>query len=84
MSDVSFNAWLEPLEVYKVEGNVVTIIVTNGSMALDYINKKYLLPLKVSICRDHRAGFLRFSLVLPEDIKEEFKEPPAAAPVSFK
>ena len=35
VSDVSFNAWLEPLEVYKVEGNVVTIIVTNGSMALD-------------------------------------------------
>ena len=30
VSDVSFNAWLEPLEVYKVEGNVVTIIVTNG------------------------------------------------------
>ena len=56
VSDVSFNAWLEPLEVYKVEGNVVTIIVTNGSMALDYINKKYLLPLKVSIAERMLCG----------------------------
>lgn len=82
VSDVSFNAWLEPLEVYKVEGNVVTIIVTNGSMALDYINKKYLLPLKVSIAETIGQDF-EISLVLPEDIKEEFKEPPAAAPVSL-
>ena len=82
VSDVSFNAWLEPLEVYKVEGNVVTIIVTNGSMALDYINKKYLLPLKVSIAETIGQDF-EISLVLPEDIKEEFKEPPAATPVSL-
>ena len=82
VSDVSFNAWLEPLEVYKVEGNVVTIIVTNGSMALDYINKKYLLPLKVSIAETIGQDF-EISLVLPEDIKEEFKEPPTAAPVSL-
>ena len=82
VSDVSFNAWLEPLEVYKVEGNVVTIIVTNGSMALDYINKKYLLPLKVSIAETIGQDF-EISLVLSEDIKEEFKEPPAAAPVSL-
>lgn len=82
VSDVSFNAWLEPLEVYKVEGNVVTIIVTNGSMALDYINKKYLLPLKVSIAETIGQDF-EISLVLPEDIKEEFKEPPAAAPASL-
>ena len=59
VSDVSFNAWLEPLEVYKVEGNVVTIIVTNGSMALDYINKKYLLPLKVSIAETIGQDFVR-------------------------
>lgn len=78
VSPVSFSAWLEPLEVYKVEGNVVTIIVTNGSMALNYINKKYLLPLQVAIIETTGEDY-EISLVLPEDIKEEIPEP---APVS--
>ena len=68
VSPVSFSAWLEPLEVYKVEGNVVTIVVTNGSMALNYINKKYLLPLQVAIIETTGEDY-EISLVLPEDIK---------------
>ena len=78
VSPVSFSAWLEPLEVYKVEGNVVTIVVTNGSMALNYINKKYLLPLQVAIIETTGEDY-EISLVLPEDIKEEIPEP---APIS--
>ena len=85
VSDVSYSAWLEPLKVYKVEGNVVTIIVTNGSMALSYINKKYILPLKVAIAETTGEDY-EISLVLPEEIKEEVVQPPAsydAAPVSL-
>ena len=83
VSDVSYSAWLEPLKVYKVEGIVVTIIVTNGSMALSYINKKYILPLKVAIAETTGEDF-EISLVLPEEIKEEVKPQPAlAAPVSL-
>lgn len=85
VSDVSYSAWLEPLKVYKVEGNVVTIIVTNGSMALSYINKKYILPLKVAIAETTGEDF-EISLVLPEEIKEEVtpQQPAlAAAPVSL-
>ena len=78
VSPVSFSAWLEPLEVYKVEGNVVTIVVTNGSMALNYINKKYLLPLQVAIIETTGEDY-EISLALPEDIKEEIPEP---APIS--
>ena len=78
VSPVSFSAWLEPLEVYKVEGNVVTIVVTNGSMALNYINKKYLLPLQVAIIETTGEDY-EISLVLPEDIKEEI---PEQAPIS--
>lgn len=78
VSPISFSAWLEPLEVYKVEGNVVTIVVTNGSMALNYINKKYLLPLQVAIIETTGEDY-EISLVLPEDIKEEIPEP---APIS--
>ena len=83
VSDVSYSAWLEPLKVYKVEGNVVTIIVTNGSMALSYINKKYILPLKVAIAETTGEDF-EISLVLPEEIKEEVTPQPAlAAPMSL-
>ena len=74
VSPVSFSAWLEPLKVYKVEGNVVTIVVTNGSMALNYINKKYLLPLQVAIVETTGEDY-EVSLVLPEEIKEEIQEP---------
>lgn len=83
VSDVSYSAWLEPLKVYKVEGNVVTIIVTNGSMALSYINKKYILPLKVAIAETTGEDF-EISLVLPEEIKEEVKPQPSLdTPVSL-
>ncbi len=78
VSDISFSAWLEPLKVHKVEGNVVTIIVTNGSMALNYINKKYLLPLKVAIAETTGEDY-EISLVLPDEIKEEFVETPSPA-----
>lgn len=76
VSDVSFNTWLKPLEVHKVEGNVVTIIVANGNMGLSYINKKYLIPLKVAIAETTGKEY-DLALVLPEDIEEEFVEPPA-------
>ena len=85
VSDVSYSAWLEPLKVYKVEGNVVTIIVTNGSMALSYINKKYILPLKVAIAETTGEDY-EISLVLPEEIKEEVIPSPSssvASPVSL-
>ena len=78
VSDISFSAWLEPLKVHKVEGNVVTIIVTNGSMALNYINKKYLLPLKVAIAETTGEDY-EISLILPDEITEESVETPSPA-----
>ena len=78
VSDISFSAWLEPLKVHKVEGNVVTIIVTNGSMALNYINKKYLLPLKVAIAETTGEDY-GISLILPDVITEESVETPSPA-----
>ena len=53
LSDVSFNTWLKPLTVYEVVDNVVTIIVPSEQVGLNYISKKYKLPLRVTIsdCR---------------------------------
>ncbi len=48
LSNVSFSTWIQPLKVYKVVDNTVYILV-NMNASVEYIEKKYLLPLKVSI-----------------------------------
>lgn len=49
ISDISFNAWFKPLQIVKVNGDVVTIAVNNVQMAIDYIKSKYLTALTVSM-----------------------------------
>ena len=80
VSDISFSTWLKPLKVYKVEGNVVTININNQNIALDYINKKYLLPLKVAIAEATGENF-EISFILPDEIEEEIKEKAVANPI---
>lgn len=49
ISDVSFNAWIKPLEIYSVEDGIVTLLVKDENIMTGYLQKKYYLPLKVSI-----------------------------------
>jgi chromosomal replication initiator protein len=49
LSEVSFDTWIRPLEVYGVDGNKLYILVPSEQMGLSYIKKKYYLPLKVAI-----------------------------------
>ena len=49
ISDISFDTWIRPLEVYGVEGSTLYILVPSEQMTLSYISKKYYLPLKVTI-----------------------------------
>ena len=49
LTNVSYSSWLEPLELYKIEDNTVTIIVPSGSLGINVLNKKYKLALKVAI-----------------------------------
>ena len=48
LTNVSFNTWIQPLKVYDVVDNTVFILV-NKNASVEYIEKKYLLPLKVCI-----------------------------------
>lgn len=48
LSNVSFTTWIQPLKVYDVIQNTVFILV-NMNASVEYIEKKYLLPLKVCI-----------------------------------
>jgi len=49
ISDVSYTTWIEPLEIHSINNNVVTLIVPDENIGTSYINKKYYLPLKVTI-----------------------------------
>ncbi len=51
LSDVSFNTWLVPLKIHDVDldEKKVTIVVPSEQVGLDYISKKYTLPLQVAI-----------------------------------
>ena len=48
LSNVSFSTWIQPLKVFNVIDNTVYILV-NMNASVDYIEKKYSLPLKVCI-----------------------------------
>lgn len=48
LSNVSFTTWIRPLKVYDVINDTVIILVNTNS-SVEYIEKKYLLPLKVCI-----------------------------------
>jgi len=49
ISDISFDTWMRPLEIYAVEEKTIYILAPFEQMALSYIQKKYYLPLKVAI-----------------------------------
>ena len=71
LSPISFNTWLRPLEIYDVEENVVTVLVPNGEMALNYINKKYRLALQVIISEVAKIDECEVRFILPENAKKE-------------
>ncbi|HIS27531.1 MAG TPA: chromosomal replication initiator protein DnaA [Candidatus Pullilachnospira intestinigallinarum] len=76
LSDVSFKTWLKPLKIHKIENNVVTILVPSQQVGLDYISKKYALPLKVAVSELSGTDY-EIAFILPEDIHED--ETPAAS-----
>lgn len=49
IADVSFKTWILPLKIHSVENNVITIVISEEQMGIDYIKKKYSNALKVTI-----------------------------------
>ena len=49
-SDISFNNWVEPLQFYKVEDDIVTILIPSAqARLLKYIQKNYYFCFKATI-----------------------------------
>ena len=69
ISQISFDTWLKPLELCAVENNKLYILVPSEQLGLNYISKKYELPLKVAITE--MTG-IEYELVflLPEQAKK--------------
>lgn len=46
LTDISFNTWLKPLEIFAIDGNDLYVIVPSEQIGLSYINRTYYEPLR--------------------------------------
>lgn len=76
LSPISFKTWLQPLKYHKYENNTVYILVPLQKVGLDYINRKFLLPIRVSIAEITGID-CDIKLILPEDVKKEEEAEPS-------
>ena len=80
LSNVSFNTWIRPLKVYDIIDDTVIILV-NSNSSVEYIEKKYLLPLKVCIADITGEEYeIRF-LSEDDNVLEELKNNPSEGTV---
>ena len=68
LTDISFNTWIKPLEIYAMQDKKIYILVPTEQMGLSYITKKYYLPIKVAIAEITGIEY-DIELVLPEQAK---------------
>ena len=70
LSTVSFNTWLKPLTVYSYEDHMVRILVPLQKVGLDYVSRKFMLPLKGAITEITGEDCV-IQFIIPEDVKNE-------------
>ena len=68
LGEVSFKTWLKPLTIHKVQDHTVTILVPSERVGLEYVSKKYKLPIKVAIA-EITGQDCEIEFILPEDIE---------------
>lgn len=82
ISDISFDTWIRPLEVYGVENNTLYILVPSEQMTLSYISKKYYLPLKVAVAEIIGKEY-EIKFILPEQANNLKTGQPKAKKMAF-
>lgn len=78
ISEVVFKTWIQPLEVYSLEGNVLTISIDDSRVgdSKQYISNKYKVPLEVCIAEVIGESFiLEFELAKNLEKKQADAEP---------
>ena len=76
ISDVAFNTWIKPLQVYEINNNVITIIVRD-QLTLQHIEKKYKFYLQVTINEVAGIDNCEIKFIIPENVPSK-KEIPAS------
>ena len=72
ISSVAYDTWIKPLKLYSVEGNAVTVLVTNFNKRFmtDYLTMHYAEPFREAI-----QDILHFSctihFILPNDLPQQ-------------
>ena len=72
IQDISFNTFIKPLEIYSVEDNIITLLVSKGRMGVSLIEKKYREFLEITVCEVMDDKYT-IRLISDEDIEHEEK-----------
>ena len=83
ITSISFDSWLKPLEISKVENGRVNFVVPSVTMGINVLNKKYILGLKVAITEITGLS-LEINFVTPDAADEEQKKDSALSEVFKK
>lgn len=88
LSDISFKVWLQPLKLHSMTEDTIRILVPSAQMGIDYLTKKYMIPLMVAIS-EFAGKEYQIEFILPEQAelldaekKQEEKKNAETAPVS--
>lgn len=76
ISNVAFNTWIKPLEIYDATDHDVTLIVRD-KLTLTHIENRYKLYLQVTISEVTGIENCEIKFILPENVPQK-KEIPAA------
>ena len=72
LTEVSFTTWLQPLKVHSFDetedGGTLYLLVPSEQMGVNYIKKKYTLPIKVAIA-EITGITCNVEFILPEEAK---------------
>ena len=69
LSKVVYESWIKPLEIFRIEGDKIYILAPPEQIALNYITKKYLTPLKIVVAEVTGIDY-EIEFILPEDAKK--------------
>ena len=72
ISDISFKTWLKPLQVHQVDdqNHIVSVLVPTQQMGIDYIKRKYMYALIVTITEFTGIEY-EIEFLLPEQVKSK-------------
>ena len=81
ITDTAFHAFLEPLTISSIEKDIIYIVCPSGQIGLNYYQKKYYLPIKVTIEETFKKPYEIEFILEDEDTAVPKKKNPTAFPL---